>query len=264
MSSTTAPAVLSGPLEGIDNFRDFGGYSGSAGRLRTAKLFRSGHHGRATSADIEALGTREFELVVDLRRPDEREREPSRHWRHFSANVISNDIANEETEAWISFVARIQPNKSEMHDYMLNYYRSAPFEPRHVDLFSRYFDALSRVNGPLIVHCSAGKDRTGILVALTQAVAGTSADDTMQEFLLTNANARVHERTPLVTAHLTEFIGRAPDPWVVRTALSVEPAYLDAAFGAIRERCGSINAYLSDVMKIDGSKRSAIETRILE
>jgi protein tyrosine/serine phosphatase len=264
MTTQTRRVQPKGPLEGIENFRDFGGYAGPRGRLKTATLFRSGHHGRASDADLEALGAHGFDLIVDLRRQEERELEPSRRWKGFSADVISNDLANESTETWISFVARTQPSERALHDYMLDYYRAAPFEPRHIDLFVRYFEALSRTGGPLLVHCAAGKDRTGVLVALTQALVGVKEDDIVGEFLLTNASARFAERAPLVAEYLAPRIGRAPDPWILKTALSVEPDYLHAAFDAIRERSGSLEAYLSDVMTIDRARRNAIESRILD
>ena len=264
METQTGRAALKGPLEGIENFRDFGGYEGAGGRLKTANFFRSGHHGRATPADLEALGAHGISLIVDLRRPEEREREPSKRWSGFSAEVISNDLANESTETWVSFVARAQPSQSDMHAYMLDYYRAAPYEPRHVDLFSRYFDALSRIEGPVLVHCSAGKDRTGVLVALTQTLAGAKEDDIVEEFLLTNVNSRLEERMPMVAEYLAPLIGRTPDPWMLRTALSVEPEYLQAAFESIRARSGSLGNYLSGVMKIDDAKRRAIESRLMD
>jgi protein tyrosine/serine phosphatase len=251
-------------LTSIENFRDFGGYRASDGRLRRQALFRSAQLGMASEADLERLGALGFNLVVDLRRPDERARQPTRRWPGFSADVISNDLQNETTESWIDFVARADPDAAEMRAYMLSYYRAAPFEARHIDLFSRYFDGLSRVDGPVLVHCSAGKDRTGVLVALTHALAGVANADILNEFLLTNQQPRGEERAALIAARLGELLGRTVNPWVANAAISVEAAYLEAAFAAIRERRGSIGAYLSDVLNIDEAKWSAIEARLYE
>ena len=45
------------PLQGVENFRDFGDYAAGAGRLRKGVLFRSAHQAEATDADLETLAT---------------------------------------------------------------------------------------------------------------------------------------------------------------------------------------------------------------
>jgi protein tyrosine/serine phosphatase len=50
----------------------------------------------------------------------------------------------------------------------------------------------------------------------------------------------------------------------MKAAFAVEPDYLQAALAAIEERCGSVDAYLSDVMAIGTTKRTAIESHVLE
>ncbi|HEY2359129.1 MAG TPA: tyrosine-protein phosphatase, partial [Phenylobacterium sp.] len=67
-------------FEGIDNFRDFGDYAAGPRRLRAGLLYRSGHPGAATEADLERLSAMGFAVIVDLRRANERERQPARRW----------------------------------------------------------------------------------------------------------------------------------------------------------------------------------------
>ena len=63
------------PLEGVRNFRDFGGYEGVDGaRIKSGKLYRSGHFGEASDNDLAAIDLFNITLQADLRRPDERER----------------------------------------------------------------------------------------------------------------------------------------------------------------------------------------------
>jgi protein-tyrosine phosphatase len=60
-------------LQGVDNFRDFGGFSGRYGAVPKGRLFRSAHLGSATDADLTALDRLGLAAIVDLRRPTERD-----------------------------------------------------------------------------------------------------------------------------------------------------------------------------------------------
>ena len=62
----------------------------------------------------------------------------------------------------------------------------AALEARHIDLFSRYFHALAEAPGPVLIHCAGGKDRTGILAALTHHIAGVMRQDIVEDYLHTN------------------------------------------------------------------------------
>ena len=84
-------------FEGIENFRDFGGYDTACGRgLKAGRLFRSANHAYATDGDLAALRDLGVGVIVDLRRRREREREPSRRWEGFAGAVIENDIDGPE------------------------------------------------------------------------------------------------------------------------------------------------------------------------
>ena len=80
-------------MEGIPNFRDFGIYAGRDGRaLKRGQLYRSAHHNDATDGDLDALARLDIGLIVDLRKPGERARYPSRRcscWR--SSNTARED-----------------------------------------------------------------------------------------------------------------------------------------------------------------------------
>lgn len=80
------------PLQGVENFRDFGDYAAAAGRLKKGVLFRAAHQAQATDDDLEAMAALGIVTLVDLRRPNERERDPSRRWNDFAAQVIDNDM----------------------------------------------------------------------------------------------------------------------------------------------------------------------------
>ena len=250
-------------FEGIHNFRDFGGYATGARRVRKGLLFRSGHHARASDADVEAMANLKLSAIVDLRRPHERERHPSRRSPTCAAALIFNEDTRPDAESWSEFVQTSDLTSESFRSHALRFYRLAPFEPHYADVFARYFTALaSNAEGPVLVHCMGGKDRTGILVALTHALLGVHEDDIIADFLLTNDEARFEREAPHFSAAFMEMLGRAPTPEALRVAMGVEPAWLHATFAALAETHGSTLAYLQ-ALGVDAAARDAIERRLL-
>lgn len=236
------------PLEGIENFRDFGGYVGAEGRsMAPGRFWRSAHHGRATPADLDAIGALNLTTVVDLRRPKERESELSLRPATFSGQVIECDLGDRLEAPHVAFLRDTDLTPASVDAFFLDYYAKAPFEPRHPILFRRYFEALLAQEATVLIHCTAGKDRTGLLAALTHHVLGVHRDDAISDFLLTNTAARVEARAPTVAKALAESLGKLPSDMAVRMFLGVDGKYLDAALAAIAQERGSLEAYLGDL-----------------
>ena len=253
------------PLEGVENFRDFGGYkTASGGRLKTGRLYRSASHGKATDADLETIHALELAVIVDLRRRRERERDPSRRHDAFAGEVIANDLGDEEEDSWIGHITTSDLTDASFHGYMYEYYRTAPFDPRIVDLYRRYFEILARAEGPVLIHCAAGKDRTGILAALTHHLTGVHRDDMMADYLATNDPERVARRLPLVGQAIHDLTGRTLPESTLRVAMGVEPGYLDTAFAAMAEHYGDVDRYLEIALGVDSIHRRALKARLAE
>jgi protein tyrosine/serine phosphatase len=147
------------------------------------------------------------------------------------------------------------------YDDSLGYYRRAPFEPRHAELFRRYFHALAEGAGPVVVHCAAGKDRTGLICALTHHIAGVSREDMIADYLLTNDESRLARKIGFLGPWIEKQVGITASPEALRVAVSVNTDYLETAFAAIEERHGSIDAYL-DVLGVDAPLRERLQARL--
>lgn len=252
------------PFEGIENFRDFGDYAAGQRRLKRGLLYRAAHQARATEADLAKLAGMGLSVIVDLRRANEREREPSRRWENFDAQVIENDIGQDSADEWSTFIASSDLSVESFHAYMRDYYRAAPGQRRHIDLYQRYFRALAETTGPILVHCAAGKDRTGIICALTHHVAGVHDDDIVADYLLTNNHERMVARLPLMREYVTETAGgRVPSDEALMTAMRVEADYLEEAFQVMREAHGSLDGYLDDVLGLNPEIRERLHDRLL-
>ena len=252
-------------LEAVENFRDYGDYATAAGRrMHAGRLYRSAHHARATDADLERMAALNHAVVVDLRRPAERLREPSRRPAGWAGRVIENDIGDEEGEApHLAFLRESDLSTDAVHRYMFGWYEAAPFEERHLDLFARYFEAVADGEGPVIIHCAAGKDRTGLLAALTHHVLGVSDADAVEDYLLTNDAARIDRRAPEVAQRLAEALGRTPSDTAVRAFLGVEADYLQRAFQVVRARYGSLDAYLEQALGVTPERRERVAAALL-
>jgi protein-tyrosine phosphatase len=250
-------------FEGIDNFRDFGDYAAGPRRLKPGLLYRSGHPARATDADLARLAELELAVIVDLRRANERERDPARRWPGFAAQVIENDMGQETLDEWSDFIARSDLSEASFRDYMLDYYAKAPFQRRHIDLYARYFRALADASGPVLVHCAAGKDRTGIICALTHHLAGVSDDDIFEDYLLTNEPERLAARLPMIRDVIATSTGKVASDAALMTAMRVEAEYLAQALAAMREAYGSLDGYLDQALGLDEPLRERIHDRLL-
>jgi protein tyrosine/serine phosphatase len=146
---------------------------------------------------------------------------------------------------------------------MLDYYRAAPFDPRYVDLYGRYFRALADTEGAVLVHCAAGKDRTGVICALTHHLAGVHADDIVADYLLTNDPVRVAARAEALRPYIHEHTGRTIPEDALHYAIGVEAEFLEAAFAAMRERHGSVDGYLETTLGLEPELRARIQARVL-
>jgi protein-tyrosine phosphatase len=250
-------------FEGIENFRDFGDYAAAGGRLKRGRLWRSGHHGRATDADLARMADLGLSVIVDLRRANEREREPCRRWDGFAARVVESDIPEAQVDEWREFVVRSDLSAGSFRDYMLDYYRKAPFWSRHLALYRTWLEALASEDGPVLVHCAAGKDRTGIACALVHHMAGVHHDDLVADYLLTNDAERMQRRLPLMAEYVRELNGRTPSDEAMFTAMRVEAEYLEVAFRVIGERYGSLDGYLEQALGVDAAMRQALLERVM-
>lgn len=177
--------------------------------------------------------------------------------------MIENDIGQDTADEWATFIQSSDLTPASFQAYMMDYYRQAPFQRRHIDLYTRYFRALAGTEGPILVHCAAGKDRTGIICALTHHVAGVHDDDIQADYLLTNDPQRMEKRLPMIREVVREATGRIASDEALMVAMRVEAEYLAEAFRVIREAHGSLDGYLDEALGLDAELRAAIHDRLL-
>jgi len=248
----------------ILNFRDFGGWQTADGATVTrGKLWRSASFHDASDADIARLNAMDLRFLVDLRRPEERKHEPSR-WVNETTRFIFNEEGAGGTELPPHLVALLQSDLSaaSTRAYMLSLYREIPFDPRLISLYRDWFAELGE-GGAGVVHCAAGKDRTGIICALTLMTLGVSEDDVFADYEFTNQAVDLERRMPKIQQRMEERLARKLDSAALRPMLGVEVDYLHAALDAINERHGSTDAYVRDILGVGDEQRATLRTNLL-
>lgn len=267
------------PLEGIVNFRDFGGYPTQCGaRVQRNRLFRSANFAEAKPSDFAFLDSLNVNLVVDLRRPDERANQPSL-WplslhpdkppaspidKASTVKVIQDSGTHHQIAPWLQFAREGDLSPDGVHAHMMETYALLPYEDRHIDLFRSWFSGLQRIDGAAIVHCAAGKDRTGLVCALTLHVLGCDYKTIMDDYLLTNAAVDSQKRLTHFQGFMRKKFGREIGPESVALFAGVHDNYLTQSWRVIENRSGSISNYLHNELGVTDAEVSALQTKYLQ
>jgi len=248
-------------LRGVDNFRDFGGYATVDGkRVRTGVLYRSGHHGQPTAEDLAALRDLGIRTVVDLRSKRERCHSPSVRPRDWNGTLIEGDETLEALPPELADAPMDLDSPADARATMTRFYSALPFAEGMADLYRRMFAALRAGEVPLVVHCSAGKDRTGIACALVLHAVGVPREVIVRDYLITGDFA---DRSALAAA-IRNHWGGALSAQAADELAGVRRSFVDATFGAIETRSGSVDRYLDTVMNMSADERVELRRRLLE
>jgi protein tyrosine/serine phosphatase len=256
-------------LEGVHNFRDYGGYAtADGGRVRRGVLWRSGQHFGASDADLDRIDALALRHVVDLRGNSERERSPCKRSTGFNAQVMFYDGETAGLAPHIEASGGVTDAAS-AHRAMVTLYEDIAFRPSLTSILRRYFgEALAGEgagDGASLVHCHAGKDRTGIAVALVHHILGVHRDDMMADYLLTNTAGNNEKRIADALAQQAGggVMSRVPEA-AIRVLMNVDAAFLAAAFSSIRQRHGTVDCYLEEVLGVDATARERLCRRYIE
>lgn len=233
----------------VHNVRDFGGYEGAHGALVSGKLFRAAHFADASEQDLNRLSAMDIKLIVDLRYLSERERQPNRWPEHRPAQTLAFDATRVGQAPHEAFMQHDLHKPEDAVRYMMNNYAQRPSVPAFQQIFRDTLINISEQGGGVIIHCAAGKDRTGTLVALLQALLGVSEQDIMQDYMLTMQAVDVDSLLGPAAKIIGEKFGRAYDPESLRPMFGVREAYLHEALKTI----GDPQIYMRDALNLDDS-----------
>ncbi len=252
------------PLEGIHNFRDYGGYRATNGTIQPSLLWRSGQHAGATPTDLSEVSKLGIATVIDLRGDSERANAPCLRAPDFAGTVLfaPGETAGQEL-APHEEAGRGVRDAAAAHAAMTALYANMPFRPVLVGSLRLYFEGLATRDGSSLLHCLAGKDRTGLAVALLHDLLGVHADDVMADYLLTNTAGNSERRIASAAASIRERYDPMMSDDAIRTLMGVDPVYLETAMGVIRDRHGDVAHYAAAMLDVDAARLAAIEARLV-
>ena len=260
---TATESTLFLPSEGIHNFRDYGGWlTADGGQVRRGVLFRSGHHVAATDADLALIGSLDIRTVIDLRGASERTRSPCRRVEGFAGEVIFYEGETSSSPPHMDVSPDIT-TAGFARERMLTVYARMPRNPAMQTMFARYLRILAERGGASLVHCFAGKDRTGAAATLLLHILGVSEADQMAEFLRTNAAPTLAVLRAQSVPGIEERLGRKLDEAATRALLEVDEDYLLRFRETVAAMDGSLDGWLETRIGVDEALREALRSRFV-
>jgi protein-tyrosine phosphatase len=242
-------------LASFANLRDLGGHVGAHGRtLRRGRVYRSANLASESPAMIAQLAALGVTTIVDLRANKERETHPT-PWAEMGC---TDYWFHDHTSNAANLVISMRDCLSEpavVRERMLMLYRELPFAQR--EGYRALFSRLAEHRTPLLFHCSAGKDRTGVGAALLLATLDVPRESILRDYQETNhfdlnAKFKGHEIQRLAPAESLAAMSGA------------HPEYLDAALAAIDAHSGSIAGYLQEVLDLSAAEIDRVRAHLLE
>lgn len=225
------------PLEGGFNFRDLGGYKTALGKtVKWGKVFRSDEMFHLTASDLDYLNEIPLLTIVDFRSEKEIENTPDK--KPSSVNNRYELTISPGNHSNISSISEISGEYGE--EFMKEINRSFVTDSVIIGRYKDFFALLQDEKQiPLLFHCTAGKDRTGMGAALFLAALGVDEETIFEDYMLSNKHLENKYKA---------IIDSIPE---MKPLLEVRTQYLQAGFEQIRNDHGSIENYLRDVLEVD-------------
>ncbi|MDN4614875.1 tyrosine-protein phosphatase [Leifsonia sp. F6_8S_P_1B] len=219
------------PVNGTYNFRDIGGYPADGGATRTGKLYRSDGLARLGEEGREALRERRIRVVIDLR-------------DDFEVRALPDDLDGlDVTVLRLPVFEGSGASASTIGATLVDLYEKIVLQ--HRDVVVRALREIADTGDEaVVVHCTAGKDRTGMVVALALLAVGVDRETVIADYAATQANldgpwlegmvALIRSHGVEVTPDLRIILGGSP------------PEALEAVLDLIDREHGGVREYLLD------------------
>lgn len=241
---TTLIAERQLPMEGGYNFRDIGGFKTKEGKYtKWGKIFRSDDLTHLTEMDLQYLSSVPLTTIVDFRSQQEiadaADKNPSSVKNNVQLSIAPGNLSNANQLASL-------PEK-EMEQFMMDLNEHLATDSIAIDAYKQLFQMLqSGTDSPLMYHCSAGKDRTGMATALIFHSLGVDEQTIEQDYLASNyylgdKYAALKKEHPNLVA-----------------LLEVRSKYLQAGLDKIKQEYGSIDNFLTNTLNVDIQKMRSL------
>lgn len=263
-------------MEGpVYNTRDLGGIRTADGSMIKSRcLLRSGMLGRCTNGDIRTLTVKyNLRTVIDLRTEAEKQEMPDpdiEGVRFIHNPVLSNAMlgitregqskAGSMTEMIMDFMKTAGENPEEKLGLIYPLMVSDEFCLKQIRNFFNIL--LEQVEGAVLWHCTAGKDRVGTTTALLLTALGAEREAIISDYLMTNTCLQ-----PETEAMVTAVSRKIQDEKVlqaVRILNSASRSYIEAVFSEMEKQCASAERFLEEKLGLTEEKVKLLRRKYLE
>ena len=252
-------------FEKLHNTRDLGGMRTGDGRvIRPGKLYRSGQLSDVSDGDMKSLSSH-IHTIIDFRTEKERRDEPDREIpgvRNLHIPILDDLTAGitREKEADQDAIKRFLLKPEEAIHYMCKMYRRFASD-QAVSRYRRFIEVLLEAEGPVLWHCTAGKDRAGIASVIVEEILGVKREDILDDYLKTN------DYLSQDISFLIDFVLRqagldGTDNSVAREAMRIlfgaQKDYLREYYDAVTSKYESMDGLIRDGLGVNESKKKRL------
>ena len=251
-------------FKGFPNFRDLGGYAAADGaQVKWGVLYRSGNLAKAKSADLKRFESLNIHTVIDFRSDHEREKDPNRLPASNNIRTRSLPILDPSTSSWANELRAAIQNKNfqnfDPFEKMGEWYQDLAAE--NVDQYKCFIHAVIEAQGaPVLWHCTAGKDRTGLAAAILLRLLGVRQEAVVKDYLL-SAKYADKRRPLLLLLRLTRGKEVAEN---VHMFMRVQKEWIEAAFQSIDDHWGSFETYSHEALDLSGEQINQLRQNLLD
>lgn len=244
-------------LDGVLNMRDFGGYkTGDGAFVRRGRLFRSGRLSALTQSDIDFINSLELHSIYDFRTESEAAAQPTGLGPSSRAIISHLPIKPGNYELFMRQLKDGTLTVETALENMKIIYRSLALE--HAGHYYPVLRHMREIPLPLLIHCNAGKDRTGVCAANILSLLGVDRNTIMEDYLLTR------RYYPPAGEFESVYTGFQLDEDIVAVILDAKPEYLQSYFDAIGENFSSNFDYFEKMFDLGPKDQDAIRMMWLE
>lgn len=243
------------------NFRDLGDLPAAGGHVRAGLVYRSEGPRNFTSADCSYLAGLGIRTIVDLRSAGERTEAPH-DWHGAQCTWLGLEVDADLRVFGDEGRERLRqgPEPEIAIETMKETYRSIPAAlARH---WTRIAEPLLGEGAPMMVNCTAGKDRTGVAIAFLLELAEVPREVIMQDYLLSRVFGETMWREGTIEPGFMGSYGFLPSRGQIDALVGVRPDYLEAAWAEVDRKWNGMGGYFEEA-GLDRKAQSALRAALV-
>lgn len=244
------------------NFRDIGGLPTMEGKkVKFGLVFRSDNLSKLKRREFDRFNALQIQTVIDLRTKNEIESKKD----NLPENVIyfASPIVSDQGDLMAQMkgkVLRGEVSEEESRALMKEFYTKCITD--NIPLLQEIIQKIAIAEEPILYHCSAGKDRTGIVTALLLSILKVDRETITNEYLLSNYYRSAKIKSTIQKAKLLKVIRPNLKTTVILNFMSVDSDYINAVFETIDQNYGGVDAFITNELGINASMREKIINRL--